>query len=164
VLGWNLSGVRGRILLPAIIHAHRIRGPIERLLGLTISISSVGRCLRISISRIPRGLLRCESSFNPPLHASSIANICFIWIQKTRFVRCRTVHRTNWSKMSNHGAAVTWQFRNPSTKMLLGKAPARLRPRHAETWPLVAGVFVLCAFIALSVKSLKVRSRNAFFP
>ena len=41
--------------------------------------------------------------------------------------------------------------------MLLGKVPARLRPRNAETWPLVAGVFVLCAFIALSVKALKVR-------
>jgi hypothetical protein len=30
--------------------------------------------------------------------------------------------------------------------------------RRPETWPLVAGVFVLCAFVALSVKALKVKS------
>ena len=32
----------------------------------------------------------------------------------------------------------------------------KVERQRQETWPLVAGVFVLCAFIALSVKVLKV--------
>jgi hypothetical protein len=51
--------------------------------------------------------------------------------------------------------SVTGGCGNPSKtqKMLLPKPSNQRRP---ETWPLVAGVFVLCAFVALSVKALKV--------
>jgi hypothetical protein len=46
------------------------------------------------------------------------------------------------------------------TEMLL---PKPSNQRRSETWPLVAGVFVLCAVVALSVKALKVGTALVLF-